>query len=70
MQSPTSPHAPIDSIARMQPRALVRTARPRRDLRPRHLEANAVAWLRSLRQQERQHRPSPDTERAGRRDRS
>jgi len=49
MQKPTSPNPPVAQVARKKAVAPARSNRPRTALRPRHLEAHAVAWLRSLR---------------------
>jgi uncharacterized membrane protein YbhN (UPF0104 family) len=48
MQEPTSPNSPIAPVARKKGAVPPRSNRPRTALRPRHLEAHAVAWLRSL----------------------
>jgi hypothetical protein len=51
MQRPTSPNPPIaPPLARKKAGAASHSNRPRNVLRPRHLEAHAVAWLRSLRE--------------------
>jgi hypothetical protein len=53
MQKPKSPSPPVAAVARQdgvssRPNS-PRANRPRTALRPRHLEAHAVTWLRSLR---------------------
>jgi hypothetical protein len=53
MQEPTSPNPQIASAARRKAAAPSRFERPRTGLRRRHVEAHAVAWLRSLRDTER-----------------
>jgi hypothetical protein len=58
MQKLPTPNAPITNAptaptARRQAGAPPRPNRPRTGLCPRHLEAQAVAWLRSLRDRER-----------------
>jgi hypothetical protein len=50
MRRPTSPNPPIAPVARRKAGAAWHSNRPRNALRPRHLEAHAVAWLRSLRE--------------------
>jgi hypothetical protein len=52
MQQPTSPNPPIAPVTRKKAGPAPRSYRPRTALRPRHLEAHAVAWLRSLRNTE------------------
>jgi hypothetical protein len=54
MQKPKSSSPPVAGVARLgrassRANSLARPSRPRTALRPRHLEAHAVAWLRSLR---------------------
>ena len=54
MQKPESSSPPVAAVARSgrtpsRANSLSRPSRPRTALRPRHLEAHAVAWLRSLR---------------------
>jgi hypothetical protein len=49
MQKPTSPSPAVVPLAREQAAAPSPRKLPRTTLRPRHLEAHAVAWLRSLR---------------------
>jgi hypothetical protein len=49
MQKPTSPHPAVAPLARKQAAAPLSEKLPRTVLRPRHLEAHTVAWLRSLR---------------------
>jgi hypothetical protein len=53
MQQPTSPHPQIAPADRREVAAPSRSDRPRTALLRRHLEAHAVAWLRSLRDTER-----------------
>jgi hypothetical protein len=62
MQEPRSPSPPIARAARKPPGIPSRSDRPRTVLRPRHLEAHAVAWLRSLRVGERVRSPHPDAD--------
>jgi hypothetical protein len=63
MQTPRSPIPPISPLTRRKGGAPPRSSRPRTSLRPRHLEAHAVAWLRSLRESERLPPSSGDAER-------
>jgi hypothetical protein len=49
MQRPTSPTPAVVPLARKQAAAPSPPKLPRTVLRRRHLEAHAVAWLRSLR---------------------
>jgi hypothetical protein len=49
MQEPMTPPQPAAALARETAGAPSRLHRPRPALRRRHLEAHAVAWLRSLR---------------------
>jgi hypothetical protein len=64
MQQTTSPSRPTAPEARHKARAPSRSKLPRTLTRRRHLEAHAVAWLRSLRDGKDGHASTADVERA------
>jgi hypothetical protein len=64
MQQPTSPNPTPAPLARNEAGAPLRSSRPRTALRRRHVEAHAVAWLRSLRAGKRVGSTSAEADRA------
>jgi hypothetical protein len=61
MQEPKTPNPQIAPIALQRAGAKPRSSRPLRAMRSRHLEAHAVAWLRSLRDRDGGRSRSTDT---------